>query len=174
MALVSRHYKICEAVLDTLKLDAELIDQIPGNQWKLQKKAWHRNQSWKPGGHVVPLRKSNPPHENRTLKFEMPVLVAVIFPNETDGLSGEMESRMAVSERVENIFAYTARSEAPPAMTALDALYTDENKFNYECTKITPGDAFMDGAFMQGYDACATIVTVDITCCKRDSSSMGT
>lgn len=173
MALVSRHYKICEAVLASVVADSELIGAIPLARWRLQKKAWHRNQKWEPGGHVVPLRKANPPHENRTLRFDMPVLVAVVWPSSTDGLAGSMEERMAVAERIENIFAFTGRSLAPVPMRGLDSTFTGEDAFKYEQTTIQPGDSFMDGAFASGYDACATIVNVQIVCGKRDSSGLG-
>lgn len=173
MAIVSRHYKIAEAVKAALVADAELTASIPANRWRIQKKAWHRNQSWEAGGHVVPVRRNYVVHENRTARIIMPVLVTVVWPGSDQDLTANMEPQLAVAERVEGIFANKGRLTAPAPLLALDALYTGEDYFSFEMSTVQPGEQFIESAFRAGYDAIGVVVNVDIIAPKRDSSLLG-
>ena len=62
----------------------------------------------------------------------------------------------------------------PGSLTALDSLGTGtENQFNVELTNVSPGENFMAAAFDRGFDAFATVVTVDIVTPKRDAHTLG-
>lgn len=173
MALISKHYLIAQAVSAALNADTELTDAIAGNLWLVQKKAWHRNMTWESGTYVVPLRGSHIVHENRNLRIKFDIVVAAVWPN-NQHLTRNMEQELAVQERIDHIFAGQGRTTMPGSLKALDSLGTGtENQFNVEMTDVRPGDTFMAGAFERGFDAFATVVTVDIITPKRDAHTLG-
>ena len=166
MALVSRHYKICEAVRESIIADSEIVAVV--SEWRIQKKFWNRYQPWEPGGFVIPQRRASPVYENELNEYIMPVLVGVVWPADASLQSG-LEARMALCERIENTFNRTGRDRAPAPMVALSSEFTGADQFAFQGCEITPGDQFMDGAFARGFDAFATTVNVRVTARKRDS-----
>lgn len=172
MALGSRHYKILEAIRDTIVAESDIVAVVPADQWRVQKKPWHRTQSWDNGGTIAPIRRQSPTHENKILRYVMPCIVAIAFPS-NGGLRNAQESRMALLERIENLFAFQGKTTSAAPMVALDSAFADENKFVFEQTRIDPGEMFIDGALQAGLDAMAVVVNVDITAAKQDYSSLG-
>lgn len=173
MALLkSRHYKVAEAVKASLVDDVDLVAAIPELRWKIQKKAYHRNQSWLPGAYIVCMRRQNIPHENVTIKVAFPVLVAVVWPKDDD-LTEDLEAELAFVERIEAHFNMKGRTHCPAPLLALDSVFTGSDRFNYEQTKVTSGEPFMDGAYAQGFDAIATVIEVICNVPKLDSSTLG-
>ena len=172
MALVSRHYKVAEAILATLRADADLTAAITSLRWKIQKKAYHRYQSWTAGAYVVPVRRSLPTHENATLRIVYPVLVTVVWPKD-ESLTADLESELALGERIELLFSGNGRTRSSAPLVALDNVFTGVDKFNFEMTEVQPGEPFMDGAFSKGFDAIATLVNVTCNATKRNSSTLG-
>jgi len=172
MALVSRHYKVSQAILATLRADLDLIAAIPSDRWKIQKKAFHRYQAWTPGAFVVPVRRGFPTHESQTLRIVFPVLVAVVWPKDDD-LTADLETELALGERVELLFSGNGRTRSSAPLLALDSQFTGADKFLFEFTDIQPGEPFMDGAFSNGFDAIATLINITCSASKRDSSALG-
>lgn len=169
MALVSRHYRVAEAVLAAIVADSDIMAIIPEAQWRLQKKFWNRYQPWLPGGFVVPQRRRNPAHENERNRLLMPVLVGAAWPADGD-LTDELEERMALVERIEQMFDRPSKADAPAALRALSSALTGADEIAYQAVTVQPGDQFIDNAFRDGLDAFATIVEVDITARKRAST----
>ena len=174
MALISKHYLIAQAISAALNADTELTDAITGdNKWLVRKKAWHRNMTWEAGTYVVPLRGSHIVHENRNLRIKFDTVVAAVWPNDSH-LTRDMEQELAVQERIDHIFAGQGRTTMPGSLKALDNLGAGtSNKFNVELTDVRPGENFMAGAFERGFDAFASVVTVDIITAKREAQALG-
>lgn len=172
MALGSRHYKILEAVRSSIILDSDITAVIPSARWRVQKKPWHRTQSWESGGTIAPVRRLSPAHENKMLRYVMPCVVAVAYPSD-GGLTDNQETRMALMERIENLFAFQGPTTCPPPMLALDGQFADQNDFAFQQTTVDPGEMFVDGAIQDGLDAMALVVNVDVIAVKQDYSSLG-
>lgn len=174
MALISKHYLIAQAISAALNADTELTDAITGdNKWLVRKKAWHRNMTWEAGTYVVPLRGLHINHENLNLRIKFDTVVAAVWPSDQH-LTRNMEQELAVQERIDHIFAGQGRTTMPGSLKALDSLGTGtSNQFNVEMTSVSPGENFMVAAFDRGFDAFATIVTVDIVTPKRDAHTLG-
>lgn len=173
MALFSRHYKVLEAVKDSLTADTDLTAQVPLARWRIQKKPWHRTQSWETGAHVVQVDREYPVHENRCEKIVFPVLVVVVWPGSDGDLTGNQEARMGVQERIEKIFNRKGRTMAPAPILALDSSGTGDDEFRFEQTLVQPGQAFISGAFEQGIDAVSCVIRVECIADKVDYSSLG-
>lgn len=170
--LTSRHYKILQAVYDTLTADTDLTAEIPEGRWNVQKKPWHRGQTWKSGGHIAAVRRVAIPHENKVLRYTMPVIVVVVWPNNVE-LTTSHETRLGAQERIEDIFNLQGRTTSAAPMLALDNALTGNSKFTFEQSRVQPGEAFIEAAFQDGLDAMATMIEVDIIACKVDYSSLG-
>lgn len=173
MALVSKHYLIANAILTALKADTDLSSAIPAERWKPQKKAWHRGMKWASGAYVIPIRGSILTHENRNHRINFDTIVCCVWPSDGD-LALNMEQELAVQERVDLIFAAKGRTTAPATLLALDALNVGApDQFAFEGSTVRPGESYMAGAFQDGFDAFASVVTVTVTTPKRNSSSLG-
>lgn len=172
MALTSRQFKIATAVRSSVVADTDLIAAIPADQWRIQKRPYHRTQRWADGGHIVPMKWRNPPHENATLRMICPILVAAVWTDEA-GLTDEQEARLGVQERIADIFAWNGRTKSPAPMVALNSALTGSAAFVFEQTFVEPGDSFMDSAFMAGLDFVSVVVNVQIVAAKVDYSTLG-
>jgi hypothetical protein len=107
-----------------------------------------------------------------TIKVSYPILVAVVWPKDDD-LTEDLETELAFVERIEAHFNMKGRTQCPAPLLALDTVFSGVDSFKYEQTKVTPGDPFMDGAYIAGFDAIATVIEVICNVPKLDSSTLG-
>jgi len=169
MALVSRHSEIVEAVKASIVLDADIVAAIPEANWRVQKQPFNRFKPWVAGARICPVRRSFPVHENRVHRIVCPVLVSISWPSDSD-LTDELEQRMAVIERIEEMFAYKGQTLAPSPMVALTSLHTGNDAYAFEQTIVQPGDPFIEAAFNKGFDALAVVIEVYISKVKRSEA----
>lgn len=172
MALPNKHLEVMEAIRDSIVADADVAAIFPVDKWIIQKKPWNRTQPWVPGARIAPLRRSVPAFENRMIKVIMPVLVSLSWPSDGD-LKEDMATRIGVSERIEQMFAFKGQSIAPAPMIALSSMHTGINKYQFEQTVVVPGDPFAEVALSKGFDALATVIEVHIIQVKTDESALG-
>lgn len=172
MALVSRHYRVLQAVYDSMAADSDLTAAIPVQLWNIQKHPWHRTQAWEPGVTFAASRRITIPHENRTLLYRYPVICVVVWPSDAS-LKVDQAARMAFQERIEDLFNLQGRSMAPAPVRALDSAFTGSDKFTFQLARVQPGEIFAQGAFQAGLDVLANLIEIECIACKVNYSSLG-
>lgn len=173
MALVSKHFEILTAVRAAIIADTDLAAAIPAVRWIRQKRPWFRTQPWLAGGRICPLRRQNPPHENRLLRVIYPVLVSLAWPKD-QALADGLEAESAVIERIEQIFALKGGATMPAPLALLGSTYVNTvNAYEVEQTVVQPGDPFVESAFHAGFDAVACVIEVYVLAPKTDESTLG-
>ena len=173
--MISKHFAIATAVLNTIKADTVLTAVIAADRWRVQKRFYHRNQDWKEGGYVVPIRRSTMPHENTNLLITFPVLLGVIFPsdNSVELTDVEANTRLMVQERLELIFHFQGRGKMPTLLRNIASEGTGVDNFFIEKLSCQPGDVYMESAFAMNYDAYGLVVNFEVQTAKQDFSALG-
>lgn len=172
MALVSRQFEVMQAIRSAIVADTDISAVIPAASWIIQKRPWSRNRAWIEGALICALDRQKPAHENSVVKIICPTLVALTWPSD-GSLVGSMNSEMALMERIEQIFEFKGRTNAPAPLRALDALHSDRNKYVFQHCFVQPGAQFTEGALRAGFDSLACVITVEIQAVKTDESALG-
>lgn len=169
MALVGRQYLTLIALRDTLNADTEIAST--GSPWKAVKLNLHRGKPWEAGKYISPLTPIDRPHENQMDRLVLRFLAAYMVPNEQALSDAQLESQIAVIERVEDIFRRKGGRFAPPKLRNLTA--TAPNNFSFQFTDCVPADRFIAAAWASGYDSSAVVIQVHIDVPRRDVSTLG-
>lgn len=167
MPLKSRHYRILEAVADTLNADNELSHL----KFIVQKKAKHRDKPWHPGAYVCPENAFSPATENDRDLLGFGVWVVICHPTDAD-LEDGLEDSLAAIERVEDIFRFKSGGYMPTTLRdGIDNTDDDETMTLVRCNAI-PQKRFDQQAFEAGYDVSACTLRLDVRVPRRVVSSL--
>jgi len=178
MALLSRRFKVAEAIKATLDADTDLRDALGGGSnaisWKIRKQAVHSGANWLFGAYVCPsLVDLNERWENAKDSVTIRTFVGMIDPNSDGDLETNMERSLGIIERVEDIFRNKAGSDMPARFRTLTATWEGDNKGSVERLDYEPGGAFLATLLQAGYDACGVVITTQITVVRRNVSNLG-
>lgn len=175
MALISRTYKVAQAIAAALNADTELAAALANRTWQIRKKPIHAGQTWKAGCYVAIAGVDNPGFENKKDLIPLSFIVAVIDPRSDGDNVDKTEESLSIIERVEDIFRHRG-ADAPASLMALTNLYgnTDPNRMAFQSCDVRPvQERFLASLLGDGYDANAVTVNVSLIVPRKDVSSLG-
>lgn len=140
--------------------------------WKLRKLSFHAGATWEPGAYISPLAGLEPYHETQIDGLVIRCLVGIVDPSNEGDLEAGLETSLARIERVEAIFRNKSGAEAPAALRAITGAASAEGAA-FQQSQIESADRFAAAAFRLGYDLSATIVLVQLTAPRFNSSTYG-